>query len=126
LRRRSIHTGFRAGGRKAVSTPEQDALAAAALFIVYHVECERYDKNVCTGGPAADGSGTMPGNVVETGIIVRHANLVGAELLRRAERLGLSRATLEAGEAFVKRMPYARVETDYAQALQIIGGPLDC
>jgi hypothetical protein len=125
LRKRSIHTGFRAGGRKAVSTPEQDALAAAALFIVYHVECERFDKTICTGLPATDGSGTMPRTATETGIIARHAARVGARLLERADRLGLSRAVLEAGEAFVKRMPYAQVEADYANALLVISGPLD-
>lgn len=122
---RAIHTGFRAGGRKALSSPAQDALAAAALFIVYNIECERFDKTVCTGLPAADGSGRMPLNTTETGIIVQHAELVIKELLQRAARLGLDKAALQAGEEFVKRMPYAKVEADYATALRIIGGPLD-
>ncbi len=123
--KRIIHTGFRAGGHKALSSPAQDALAAAALFIVYNVECERFDKTVCTGVLAEDGSGRMPLNTTETGIIAQHAGLVVKELLQRAARLGLSKDILQAGEEFVKRMPYAKVEADYAQALRIIGGPLD-
>lgn len=125
MRDRIVHTGFRVGGYKAVASPVQDALAAAALFIVYHIECERFDKTVCTGVLAIDGSGRMPLNTTEMGIIVRHAERVGARLLERAARLGLSKEVLEAGEAFVKRMPYAKVEADYAQALSVIGGSLD-
>lgn len=106
-------------------TPESAALAAASLFVVFNIECERYDKTICTGVPAADGSGVMPLNTTELGVTSRHASKLAAELLGRAERLGLNRAMLEAGEAFVMRMPYAKVTADYRHALRVIGGSLD-
>lgn len=115
---------MRAHGRKAMSSPEQDALAAAALWIVYHVECERYDETICTGQPAHDGSGIMPLNATETGIIGRHAAQVSVQLIARANRLGLSQDVVEAAEQFVMRMPYGKVQSDYATALRLIGGSL--
>lgn len=108
-----------------VSDPLSDARAAVALFIVFNVECERYDKTVCTGLPAADGSGIMPRNTTEAGLMVRRASALGDVLLARANRLGLSKAVLEAAETFVQAMPYARVVDDYPAALRVIGGPLD-
>ena len=118
------HTGFRAHGQKGLTNPEQAALASAALFIVLNVECERFDKTVCTGQPALDGSGVMPADITEMGIISTHSAQVGERLLERAGRLGLGKAILEAGEAYVQRMPYARVEADYQTALRVIGGSL--
>jgi hypothetical protein len=119
------HKGFRLEGRKGLTTPQQDALAAAALFIVYNIECERFDKTVCTGVPCADGSGRMPLNTTELGITSEFAAHLAANLLTRAERFGLTREELEAGDAFVQRMPYEKVVADYAQALRVIGGALD-
>lgn len=116
------HNGFRVDGRKGVSPPEQDALAAAALFVAYHIECERFDVTVCTGLQTPDGK--LPRDAVETGIISRHTQIVANELRKRANRLGLSRAVLEAADAFVNDMPYAKVVADYPQALRIIGGAL--
>lgn len=118
------HNGFRAHGRKGTTSPEQDALAAAALFVVLHIECERYDRAVCTGLPAADGSGVMPRTTTEMGITAAHAAQVGERLLDRAVALGIPGKVLTAAEAFVQRMPYGQVEADYVTALRIIGGPL--
>jgi len=108
-----------------VSTPLDDARAAVALFIVFNVECERYDATVCTGLPATDGSGTMPRNTTEAGLMVQNAAKLGEVLLARALRLGLSKRVLEAAETFVQAMPYAQVVADYPSALRAIGGPLD-
>lgn len=116
------HAGFRAHGVKAATSPEQDAVTAAALWIVFHIECERYDETVCTGQPALDGSGIMPRNATETGIIAGHAAQIGTLLVERAQRLGLSLAMVAAAEQFVQRMPYGAVDRDYVRALQIIGG----
>ena len=116
------HNGFRVDGLKAVSGPEQDALAAASLFIAYHVECERFDVTVCTGLQTPDGK--LPKDSVETGLISKHAQIVANELRKRANKLGLSRPVLEAADAFVNDMPYAKVVADYPQALRIIGGSL--
>lgn len=121
-RRRQRHGGFRAFGRKGIAGPEQDALAAASLFIAYHIECERFDVTVCTGQQTPDGR--LPRDTVETGIISRHTQIVANELRKRANRLGLPRAVLEAADEFVNDMPYAKVVADYPQALRIIGGPL--
>ncbi len=122
MNKRRRHNGFRVFGRKGVSGPEQDALAAASLFVVYHIECERFDKTVCTGQVTDDGR--LPRDAVETGLISKHAKLVANELRRRANELGLSKPMLEAGDAFVNRMPYAKVEADYPTALRVIGGSL--
>lgn len=118
----TAHTGMRAYGIKGLASPEHAALTAAALWIVYHVQCELYDESVCTGQQAHDGSGVMPRNTTEMGIISRHANGVGALLLERARRLGLSIAMVEAAETFVQRMPYGRVLRDHSAALRLIGG----
>ena len=116
------HNGMRAHGRKGLTSPEQDALTAAALWIVFHVQCEEYDVGICTGQRAGDGSGVMPRNATETGIIARHAGQVSMRLVERANRLGLSMAIVQAAEQYVQRMPYGVVERDYPQALLLIGG----
>jgi hypothetical protein len=116
---------MRVGGRKGLTPEQQTAITAVALFIVFHVECERYDKTVCTGVEAADGSGRMPRNTTETGIIVAHADALGEVLRARAHRLGVPMAVLAGAEEFVARMPYAQVEADYPRALRVIGGPLN-
>ncbi len=121
MKPRRAHTPLRAFGRKHVATPEQAALAAAALFIVYHVECERFDRGVCTGADALDGSGVMPANTTETGIISHHANAMGARLRERASSLGVPESALPAAESFVERMPYAQVEADYRAAVGLVG-----
>jgi hypothetical protein len=115
----------RYGRKGAPTSPEQDALAAASLFVVFNIECEKYDRTICTGVPAADGSGIMPRNTTELAITARHASALSAVLLDRARRLGLGAKTLQAAEAFVMRMPYATVEAEYARALAVIGGSLD-
>ncbi|MDP6423653.1 MAG: hypothetical protein QGG14_02870 [Planctomycetota bacterium] len=116
---------MRAHGRKQVPKAQQDALTAASLFIVFTIECERFDRTVCTGQLAADGSGVMPRTATETGIIVQHASAMGERLKARAKRFGLDPAVLPHAERFVQAMPYAQVEADYPAALRIIGGPLD-
>lgn len=120
-KRRRQHTGLRAYGRKGMTSPEQQALAAASLFVVLHVECEKFDRGVCTGLPAADGSGIMPRTTTEMGIVAAHAAEVVLRLRERAERLGIPEAVLQAAEKFVQRMPYAKVEAGYRQAVGLVG-----
>lgn len=96
---------------------------AVALFTVYHVECENYDRSVCTGPRMNDG--VMPANGHERKLIGKHAAGLAARVLERAERLGLNRKQLEAGDEAVQSMPYARVEADYERAKALIGGTLE-
>ncbi len=120
-----LRRDFKLDPAASLRAPAADALCAASLFVVFNIECERFDRTVCTGVPAEDGSGVMPLNTTQLGITSRHASALAAELLTRAERLGLSKPVLEAGEAFVMRMPYPVVESEYGRALRVIGGPLD-
>ena len=120
----SRHQGFRAFGNKGLTPAQQQAMTAVSLMIAFHIECERYDRTVCNGVQATDGSGVMPRTAAEMGVITRHAEAMADVVRARARRLGVPLEVLEGAQQFVERMPYAQVEADYQRAIGIIGGPL--
>ena len=95
--------------------------AAACLFVVLNVECENYDRTVCTGPEALDGSGIMPVNAEQTGLMHLYAVQMVGRLRRRAAELGLTDRELVVGERFVQNMNYRRLQANYLAAVSIVG-----
>lgn len=125
MKRPRLSKQWRTNGRKQRPTsPEQDALACASLFVVMYIESWREIDEHCTGHQAADGSGKLPNGPVELAVMNEITGAYAARVLERAERLGLTREQLEAGEAFVQRMPVRKIREDYPKALRVIGGRL--
>lgn len=103
--------------------PEAAALAAAALWTVHTVDCTVYGRQVLTGPPTPDNE-PSPANDVEVAILHTYAMAVTERLQERATQMGLHPDEVEAGRQFCERVPWERMQRDYLNAVNYIGGRL--
>lgn len=74
-------------------TPSQRDKDKYELAKRYHVETERYDRQVCTGPIMHDG--ILPANHYQRASISRNAIKVRADIMTEAEQLGISRKEMK-------------------------------
>ena len=104
-------------------TPEAAALASASLWVVHTVDCANYGRQVLTGPPTPDGEPSCADDL-ETAILHRYATALTERLNERAERMGLHPDEVAAGLEFCVRMPWDKMQRDYLNAVNYIGGKL--
>jgi hypothetical protein len=66
-----------------------DTDTAESLAREYHERTEAFDRRVCTGG-VGPGGGVLPANPHEAAQINRNAREAREDIMRRAERIGVS------------------------------------
>lgn len=96
--------------------PVQDVRADAAYIasLRYHVDCERYDRTVCTGGHGP-GGGVMPASGWERTLIVTHARERWTQLRHELAASGATPDTCESAKRAASRLRFEDAERELAR-----------